>query len=269
MTDLIVRKAQETSFALLKIAAYIRRFELRQRIEKLSYHLLENISYQNPEVATNTITALRNFVLLGKNIYEIEPKNALILDRELEALHNEISRFSGTSESLDVSTLFSVNLPVHTKPEEGRVSQVKVKSSKPKTVLIPRETSSEWQFHIPEEILIKDSEVSEEPIPEAEEVNVAINNQAILPALALAMEGDNTANRTARLHEDYGEARQEKMIALIASSENRQMQLKDFIAAFPEISDRTIRYDLKKLTDSGKIVRQGSGGPANYYELRP
>ncbi len=246
MTDLIVRKAQELSFALLKVAAYIRRFELRQRIEKLSYHLLENISYQNPEVAIATIAALRNFVVLGKNVYEIEPKNALILERELDMLYKEIKHFAGMGDSVDVEQLFTVSLPINKSKETNRVAPVKISTQNSQPKIIGSE-NSEWQFHIPEEIFIQDSEVGDESAEQA------------IPAVKEYGNHNAASNDTAR-------ERQERMIAMIAESE-RQLQLKDFIAAFPELSERTIRYDLKKLADLGKIVRQGSGGPGNYYRL--
>ena len=44
--------------------------------------------------------------------------------------------------------------------------------------------------------------------------------------------------------------------------------LKDMLAEFPEFSERTIRYDLQKLSNQGVIERIGNGGPATYYILK-
>lgn len=213
MNELIVRKAQELSFAVLKVAAYIRRFELRQRIEKLSFNLLENISYQNPELSLSSIDALRNFVMLGKNLYEIETRNAVILDRELSALHAQVRHFAGVGKSLDVESLFSIELPVKKSPPAPKLAE---------------DGSGE----------------------------IAID------------EGGNEEYGNKSGNDFTANYRQEKIMAMIATSPDRQLQLKDFIAAFPELSERTIRYDLKKLADSGRIARQGSGGPSNYYTLK-
>lgn len=43
--------------------------------------------------------------------------------------------------------------------------------------------------------------------------------------------------------------------------------MKDMVAAFPEVSERTIRYDLQKLCEYGAVERVGSGGPASYYRV--
>lgn len=45
-------------------------------------------------------------------------------------------------------------------------------------------------------------------------------------------------------------------------------RIKDIQEVLPEISERTLRYDLQKLSDQGLIERIGSGGPATYYKMR-
>lgn len=57
--------------------------------------------------------------------------------------------------------------------------------------------------------------------------------------------------------------RQERIAASIKSA--GKMELREIMATFPEISERTIRYDLKNLCESGKLTRHGAGGPGNYY----
>lgn len=44
--------------------------------------------------------------------------------------------------------------------------------------------------------------------------------------------------------------------------------MKDLIAAFPSVSERTIRYDLQKLCELMVLERSGNGGPASYYHVR-
>ena len=51
----------------------------------------------------------------------------------------------------------------------------------------------------------------------------------------------------------------------------RQVQncrIKDLIAAFPGVSERTLRYDLQKLCEEGTIERVGTAGPGTYYQLK-
>src|SRR3989344_5914990 len=46
------------------------------------------------------------------------------------------------------------------------------------------------------------------------------------------------------------------------------IKLKDLITEFPDISERTLRYDLKRLCEQGIIEHVGNGGPASYYRLQ-
>ncbi len=45
-------------------------------------------------------------------------------------------------------------------------------------------------------------------------------------------------------------------------------RLRDLQNVYPDVSERTIRYDLEKLTNQGSIERFGNGGPATYYRLK-
>lgn len=47
-----------------------------------------------------------------------------------------------------------------------------------------------------------------------------------------------------------------------------QCQMKDLIAAFPEVSERTLRNDIQRLSEQGIIERIGNGGPASYYRVK-
>jgi len=44
--------------------------------------------------------------------------------------------------------------------------------------------------------------------------------------------------------------------------------LKDLLSEFPDVSERTLRYDLQKLCNQGVIERIGNGGPATYYIVK-
>jgi len=46
-------------------------------------------------------------------------------------------------------------------------------------------------------------------------------------------------------------------------------RLRDIQEALPDISDRTLRYDVQELMVSGEVERIGGGGPATYYRARP
>ena len=44
--------------------------------------------------------------------------------------------------------------------------------------------------------------------------------------------------------------------------------LRELMSAFPDVSDRTLRYDLQKLVSRGFIVKVGNRGPNTTYSLK-
>ena len=44
-------------------------------------------------------------------------------------------------------------------------------------------------------------------------------------------------------------------------------RIRDLMTAFPDVSDRTLRYDLQRLAEQG-IVEKVGGGPSSYYRLK-
>ena len=71
MNELVKEKSQEISFAIIRIAAYVRRFDLRKKLENLAFHLIENVYYDNTDLVLDTLRTIDGFLDLGSNIYEI------------------------------------------------------------------------------------------------------------------------------------------------------------------------------------------------------
>jgi len=62
--------------------------------------------------------------------------------------------------------------------------------------------------------------------------------------------------------------RQSAIFDKISGFSGKSVQLKDIVSLFPEVSERTLRYDLQRLCADGKIERVGQGGPATHYKAR-
>lgn len=219
MNQSIRQKSREISYAALRLAAYVRRFELRRRLEALAYHLLENVSYKNTELTLGTIEAIDSLVALGKSVYEIEPVNAKIIARELELLAAEIQKVEMVLPSGSIESIFSA------KPFEKAPAR---------ELMAIRQSAS----------IIRQSAPA---IP-------AIAEKTVAQARPSEM-GQSAVNR------------QSAILEIIQKSAERRLQLKDIIASLPGVSERTIRYDLKYLCETGKLTRQGNGGPSNFYAL--
>lgn len=195
------QKVKEISLALVKISVYIRRKELRSRIEDLSLVLLESVAAKDWEAALTTIDVLNTMVEFGKTIYQIEPINAKILLQELNILNSAIRQIAGLNgENVDISGLFS-KVPA-----------------------------------------VFDDQIVEN---EDHEIQNGVNGNG------------NGINSTIR---------QSAILEKIRQS--GKVSIKDLIAEFPEVSERTLRYDLQKLCNQAMIERIGNGGPATYYILR-
>lgn len=44
--------------------------------------------------------------------------------------------------------------------------------------------------------------------------------------------------------------------------------MKDLVGALPNISERTVRYDVQRLVDKGVIERVGTGGPNSFFRMK-
>lgn len=58
--------------------------------------------------------------------------------------------------------------------------------------------------------------------------------------------------------------RKEKIVKIIQETPEKKAQLKFITGQFPGLSERTLRYDLKALIETGELERIGSG-PASFY----
>jgi hypothetical protein len=82
----------------------------------------------------------------------------------------------------------------------------------------------------------------------------------------------NEANNTNEANEAAGvpaaplKKRQEIILERIRQSGN--CRTRDLQAALPDLNERTLRYDLQRLVEQGKIERGGKGGPDSWYKAK-
>ncbi len=208
-------KMRQTSFLLIKAAVYIRREELRKRVEKLAFALIEQSSANDVIGSIGTIAALQGLISVGRAMYEIEPINADAIMADLSYADTAMRQFA------------ELSLP----EKDGQEPEPK-KSGKQQSAKTGRVADSEFGNY-------DEESANDETIDEQN-----------------AAKDDNPANRQSAILErmrQFGE---------------KGAKLKDVIAAFPEHSERTLRYDLQRLCGQGVLERIGQGGPATYYKVR-
>jgi hypothetical protein len=226
-------KAREIAYALFRVSFYVKRPDLRNRLDSLAVELLEvsakagvDPNAENINHALAAVSALDGLIRLGHSIYEVEPVNATILVRELDNLNSAIRQFGNLpfGEALpNIDSLFS--------------------SPKNEVYDIPAQTIN----------LQEQGNNQTSSYPEKVDLNEFEDFEVQDSASKRSGNGLNTAIRQAAI------------INRIKSSNSSGCRLKDLLAEFPDVSERTVRYDLQRLCEQGIIERVGNGGPASYY----
>lgn len=62
--------------------------------------------------------------------------------------------------------------------------------------------------------------------------------------------------------------RQKKIMDIITSRASSDFQLKDLLAAFPDLNEKTVRNDLKEMCEKGILSREGAGRSSMYRLIR-
>lgn len=234
-------KAREISYALIKVAYYVKRSELRNKLEFLAIDLLDNTArvsadkeWADLNKTLMIISSLDSLIRLSHSIYEIEPVNATILVRELDNLNSAIRQFGNPlhdEEQLpNIESLFSLPAVLPTNTEIANI-----KSNKSSTEDDVRKSIDGINF------------------------NGGSDNKA-----NTLNTRENNINSTV----NSGSIRQSAIIGIIKSGNQAGCRLKDLINAFPDVSERTLRYDLQRLCEQGVVERMGNGGPASYYAIK-
>ncbi len=203
------QKSIEISYALLRVAAQIRRQQLKQSIEGLALRFLEEAVSENFDLAIKTSSAIDAMLKIGQALYEIEPVNARVILGELESVNAAMRQTLGIDGLPNLDKVFqnAGNAAIH-----------------------PAKTFADIR-----------------------------HSSGIAASEPLVTQDNGNGNGFSAT------MRQSAILETIRQSGNGKAPLKDILAAFPDASERTMRYDLQKLCAQGLIERIGNGGPSSYY----
>lgn len=245
--EFLKQKAREISYALNRVSFYIRRDDLRNRLERLSFEFLENVASGSEDVSDKktlfeifkNIAAMDVLIRLAHSLYEIEPVNANILVKELDSFNSAIRQF-GNAPTETIRVRQSGN---HT----GELPNLETMFSMPPAVIENSETAT----------IDKEKEIVEKAYST---VNKESGNSPIKPF----SEQVEKVRQSFTQSIDPSIAIRQKLIA----ERVRQLSkanLKDLAIQFPNVSERTLRYDLQRLCDRGIIEKIGNSGPGTSY----
>jgi len=234
------KKAQEISIAVLRSLVHVRRIELRHRLEKLTFELLEESAANNFDEISKITAKMDMLTRFAKLIYEIEPVNGAVILEELGNFQSLVSSLSGFPVVLDEGLFQKERQTTPLFRENAEEKRQRAQGGEKGDKGIAGTDSMEG----------KGKEATQRR---------AQKEQAISGFIAEERKDDEFANQAMR---------QTAIIEQIKKSGNSPLPVRDLIAAFPGVNQRTLRYDLQKLCREGIIARIGSGGPKTFYQIR-
>ncbi|NCN53187.1 hypothetical protein GW950_01855 [Candidatus Wolfebacteria bacterium] len=246
-TEFIKNKAREISYALIRVSFYIKRDDLRSRMEKLSFELLENASRleveknnSNLNKSLETVSALDGLVRLAHSIYELEPVNATVLVRELDSLDSAMRQLGNANKELsDIESFFNVKQGESLGEERKEIKNIK------------EENRDEEEKGV-------DTEFSPRGFNRVNVSDFSLNGEEDEEVVATPIKSDGGGSINAAI-------RQSAIISKVKAGNGHGFRLKEIISDFPDVSERTLRYDLQRLCRQGVLERVGNGGPSSYY----
>lgn len=116
---------------------------------------------------------------------------------------------------------------------------------------------------------IADSQRAEKVVEEMD-LNDIFSGSVLINAENNRQAGDYVAESNRQTAANNGQAYPAERQAAILERirQNNDCRLKDIQFALPDVSERTIRYDLQKLCEQGLVERVGNGGPGSYYKIK-
>jgi len=286
-SEFIKKKAREISYALNRVSFYIKREELRIRLERLSFEFLENVAVASEDVSDKAclfkvfknLSALDVLVRIGHSLYEIETINSNILVRELDSFNSAIRQLAGISSAIgNSSEIGNINSANTTASKDLNLESI---FSNPPAIIPQSNTNSssakdngisKLDNKVNLELIAKQKDIVERAYLNGDKKETDINNsgnkvegesvvdQTIIKKIQGGINQhvrDESGNRTIRQNLIFERIRQ-----------SGKANVKELSGQFPGVSERTLRYDLQRLCDQGMVEKIGSSGPGTSYSLK-
>ncbi|MFA6187628.1 MAG: DeoR family transcriptional regulator [Phycisphaerae bacterium] len=297
-SEFLKKKAREISYALNRVSFYIKREDLRSRLERLSFEFLENVAVAGEDASDKVslvkvfkdLSALDVLVRIAHSLYEIETVNSNILIRELDAFNSAIRQWAEGSSAMENNSEFGKANSANqfAKQElnlESIFSMPPAVIAQPASSAIQRSVNSAMQ--------------SSATVQATENVKVSgskdfanIDNEKEIVERAYSKDNsgvvgdfDNLKSETAKdsiqacqsiirkfqngitqqVRDEFGNRTVRQNLISEKIRQSGKANVKDLVSQFPGVSERTLRYDLQKLCDQGAIEKIGSSGPGTSY----
>lgn len=268
--EFMQRQAYEISWAVFRCAELFSQSALKEKIESAAVDLTASCGSAIDASGTNVshIEKLVALIRLAESVGQIAPVNANVLYRELDNL-SKATRVSvaeqrgkeNITESLErifTSSAYTKSLTTSTPPVNPAVNSVSVSS------VIPAEAGIR---HSPKQAVAVNPVIRQNNANQFGSIESLIS-AAVLPNKPIpapVIPAKAGIHNSANVPASVGSW---QYVILQKVKDLGQTTTKELTASFPEISERTIRFYLQKLVDSGVIDRIGSTGPGAAYKAK-
>ena len=248
--DFCKKKAFEVSYALFRVAGAISsKKTFSEHIEGQALELLRAAAAHDYRSASATLSAIEYFLRLGVEGGLVSPSNTQIIINEANNLNAAMIAAFGnaaTVAELDLEGVFSnSDIPLRNGNEQSSIHDEQHTGE---------ENEIEKANKVLEFVREKNTTVSVDIIPDSKGTDVVVG---------LSEKKQEPYSNSAIVAEYVTKMRQSTILDRVKELDN--CRLRDIQEILPNISERTLRYDLQSLVEQGLIERIGSGGPGSYY----
>lgn len=262
---LIGKKAYEIAYALFRISGNLSTQILGRYIENHCLSLFDSAIYGNAATLAQESRIIEYYLRLGGDLGFLHQDNVAVLILEIGKLNSivdSLPKFEGPEP-----------IKLHFSQAEPKVTADIQKMVRP----------AHHEMEVPPEVINREIEAiandestypADRPVSTegglASPIGASGNHNNIERPVQSVGQPTPSAGQPARLQMNGIELRQSARHAAIMNK-IRQLpdcRMKDMQESFPAVSERTLRYDLEKLTERGLIERVGPGGPATSYRIK-
>lgn len=257
--DFFIQRSFEVVWAAFRVAEVSRRISFKALLEERALLFFR-------EQSIKSLTLLEQAVTLGYRIGEIASENAKVLLRETQNLKehihvsgNEIGEDGNEPVEIDMRGLF------RSLPSSGESGKVKEDTVENKGI------SSETRGIVSsiEEGLKQARKESPAKSGKVDSIEKSPAKE-LYSDKSLAKSGKESPAKSGNNSPVYGKVSsiERKQVILSLLKDRSLCHMSDISDILPDISNRTLRYDIQSLVEKNLVERLGSGGPNSFIRLR-
>jgi|GEM_PF-1782457 len=260
---------KDAAFRLLRASLHVRRSELRIRLEYWVFELLESCAVGDRDRIARSLSVASELIAFAEQINELDPISYQELISSLEGIEEKWKDMKELKKE-DISENFpirqntakeeNINTAIRQKKEilenntaiYGNNSYKKEKEVSSNSTEKEVEKESRGFSHL----LSGETFSSEDPRSSYLDEAPIISSSETIKNSEREEDLDNNSPRTIM--------RQSAILRRVRESGGLGCRLKELIEEFPQVSERTLRYDLERLINQGHIIRVGQGPVSTY-----